>query len=86
MLAYSIADSMRANRPAVLTGGYDTDCTSPANADLTNWCTTVSTALPGGTGSITRVTNTFRVTITVQWNDLRAGGPSNQQFVIATQI
>ncbi|MEL6951301.1 MAG: type IV pilus modification protein PilV [Pseudomonadota bacterium] len=85
ILAYDIADRMRANRAAVVANSYDialTDATpgSPttvADIDLVQWRNALAYYLPAGNGSIETVAGATpdapqRATITVQWNDGRA--------------
>ncbi|MEO0616061.1 MAG: type IV pilus modification protein PilV [Pseudomonadota bacterium] len=85
ILAYDIADRMRANRAAVVANSYDialADATpgSPttvADIDLVQWRTALAYYLPAGNGSIETDAGATadapqRATITVQWNDGRA--------------
>lgn len=79
LLAYDIADRMRANRQAALAGHYDValSAAAPAGAgvhqiDLRDWLTMLSGQLTLGDGSITRSGNRF--TITVQWDESRIAG------------
>ena len=88
-LANDIIDRMRANRATAQTGAYDlASCPAPtgssvAQQDLANWCEALG-ILPSGTGSV--VLEGDRVRVTVQWNDTRAGGATNQQFVMETRL
>ena len=79
-LSYDIIDRMRANRdhrtdygcaqgPAPTPGGV-------ATVDLAAWKRDLAAALPGGDGTVTvnGVDNTV-VTVTVEWQDQRGGGP-----------
>jgi type IV pilus assembly protein PilV len=75
MLAYYIADRMRANRTVALTGGYDVDFgETPAGVtlnelDLRNWKTELANTLPSGDGEITLTTVGTNVVarIRVRW-------------------
>lgn len=73
VLAYDIADRMRANRNAALADAYLTALTAPAGGtgmvltDMQEWKATLAAALPAGQGEITRVGNMFRIRI--QWTD-----------------
>ena len=73
VLAYDIADRMRANRNAALADAYVISLTAPAGGtgmvltDMQEWKSTLAAALPGGQGEITRVGNMFRIRI--QWTD-----------------
>jgi type IV pilus assembly protein PilV len=86
VLAYDIADRMRANRNAALANAYVVALgVTPAGAtlnaiDLQAWKATLTQALPQGDGEITRVGNMFRIRIT--WTDSLGA----QQFDTRTQI
>lgn len=73
VLAYDIADRMRANRNVALANSYVISLTGTpavtgmALADLVEWKATLATALPGGQGEITRDGDMFRIRI--QWTD-----------------
>jgi type IV pilus assembly protein PilV len=80
VLAYDMADRMRANRQAALAGDYNIAvespgpaCTAPnlvgtvAAQDISAWRMALACRLPLGTGSITRNGNEF--TLTVLWDD-----------------
>ncbi|MCG5517022.1 MULTISPECIES: type IV pilus modification protein PilV [unclassified Ectothiorhodospira] len=86
---YDIADRMRANRSAALSGEYNIaiDATPSggtlAGDDLVEWKTALAVSLPSGDGSVARDGDLF--SITVQWDDSRGADPA-QQFFIETQI
>ena len=73
VLAYDIADRMRANRNVALANAYVvalgvTPAGGTLNAlDLQEWKATLARALPSGDGEITRVGNLFRIRI--RWTD-----------------
>jgi len=73
VLAYDIADRMRANRDVALANAYVITMTgTPAGTglvltDLQEWKNTLAAVLPGGNGEIVRVGEMFRITI--QWTD-----------------
>ena len=80
VLAYDMAERMRANRQAALAGAYDIAfedpapaCAAPATTgtvaqqDISAWRMALACRVPLGTGSIVR--NGGEVTLTVQWND-----------------
>jgi type IV pilus assembly protein PilV len=73
VLAYDIADRMRANRNVALANAYVvalgvTPAGGTLNAiDLQEWKATLARALPSGDGEITRVGNMFRIRI--RWTD-----------------
>jgi type IV pilus assembly protein PilV len=73
VLAYDIADRMRANRNVALANAYVvalgvTPAGGTLNAlDLQEWKATLARALPSGDGEITRDGNMFRIRI--RWTD-----------------
>jgi type IV pilus assembly protein PilV len=81
LLAYDMADRMRANRAGVTAGNYITvgankDCTQlVCNAselaayDITSWNTALSEKLSQGQGTIAFNNATSIHTITVRWNE-----------------
>jgi len=86
VLAYDIADRMRANRNVALANAYVvalgvTPAGGTLNAlDLQEWKATLAQALPSGDGEITRVGNMFRIRI--RWTD----SLGMQTFDTRTQI
>ncbi|WP_372777020.1 type IV pilus modification protein PilV [Litorivivens sp.] len=99
LLAYDIADRMRANRDAALAGLYDTTLTATPpggngvhQIDLRDWLNALANQLTSGDGSIAR--NGRRFTITVQWDEERisgsrlanAGGGHLERFVFVTEL
>ena len=93
ILAYGIADHMRANRTAALAGSYDVAYSSTpsggsiASSDVSAWKTLLSSTLPSGDGSISRSGNI--VTINVRWTG--AGGKASDRgtptvFSFSTRI
>lgn len=100
LLAYDIADRMRANRRAALPGDYDTalpdsSSSNPSTVhetDLKDWLDALASRLPSGDGAIARNGTTF--TITVQWDESRIGesrlanadGTHTQTFVFVTEL
>lgn len=99
-LTNDIIDRMRANRlaaevpvsPYTLTScaAAPTAPTTVAGTDVKQWCDALAAVFPSGTGtgSITvAAAPAYKVTVVVQWDDSRAaGGASNQQFIIETQL
>ena len=74
VLAYDIADRMRANRVVALAGGYNTTyaavITGPvtlAELDLFNWKAALTATLPTGEGELATVGNV--AVIRVRWTD-----------------
>ena len=74
VLAYDIADRMRANRVVALAGGYNTTyaatIASPAalnEIDLANWKAALANTLPTGEGELATVGNI--AVIRVRWSD-----------------
>ena len=86
VLAYDVADRMRANRTVALAGGYNVAIGSTPTGgslevkDLQIWKQTLAAQLPGGDGSISIAGNV--VLITIQWADSLGA----QQFTTRTQI
>lgn len=78
MLAYDIAERMRANRPAALAGEYSIAVGSAAAGsgmaatDLTDWKANLAQSLTGGDGSVS-VDLQGNVTVVVRWLDKRDG-------------
>jgi len=95
VLAYDMADRMRANRAAALGGDYDIDlqdptpvCAAPnlagdiATQDISTWRNAIACRLPSSTGSIVR--NGIEVTLTVSWDDSHGNdAPMQLQFTTA---
>lgn len=97
-LSYDMMDRMRANRNAALAGNYNlalTDNPSSsgtlAEQDLNDWINNyVAQLLPAGDGSINCDANGL-CTVTVQWDEGRAGGTATSggniaQFSFTAQI
>ena len=94
LLAYDLADRMRATRDSSTTplpgsGRYDDASTDP---DRANWDASVVGLLgAGATGTVTR-TDGHNVTITITWDDTRgeirgnAAPPASPPFVYQTEI
>jgi type IV pilus assembly protein PilV len=86
VLAYDIADRMRANRAVALAGGYNVLYTvTPSGGalnelDLQNWKAALTNTLPTGQGEISLVGNI--ALIRVRWTD-KSG---TQVFETRTQI
>lgn len=89
MLAYDMADRMRANRQAALEGQYNTSDPSTnaiATADRNAWNTALSANLPGSSGIVTCSGSAF-FTITIAWDDSKGvNGSSSQQFLFRGQL
>ncbi len=96
VLAYDMADKMRANRQAALAGEYDMafevpapGCAAPNTAgtvaaqDISTWRMALACRLPQATGSIVRAGN--QVTLTVQWDDSH-GQEAPLQFQFTTAL
>lgn len=89
-LAYQITDVMRANRTLALSGSYDIALANSAPngngipaQDLRLWKEQLG-ALPAGDGAISH--SNAKVTVTIQWNESRIKGGSNQQFIYVTEL
>ena len=89
VLAYDIADRLRANRPEALTGNSDIDLeetrtgTSMVATDIIAWKGNLAAMLPLGDGAIERDGTSF--TITVQWDDTR-GAEDAKAFTLRTDL
>jgi type IV pilus assembly protein PilV len=87
VMAYDIADRMRANRTAANANAYVVGMGAApggatlADIDLVAWKDALTATLPSGDGSVQRVGNLFRITIT--WNEQNGG---TQTFTTHTQI
>lgn len=74
--AHDIADRMRANRNAALSGDYDTafddaaSGSSVAEEDLDDWKDALARELPGGEGAVD-VNASGVAVVQVRWNDAR---------------
>lgn len=95
MMAYSMLDSMRANRISAGEGSYshslsEDDPTAEAEGeveipgDVTAWLDELKSRLPDGNGAID-IDADNKVTITIQWDDSR-GAATPQQFVMTTRL
>lgn len=89
--AYQITDRMRANRENAENGDYNRDIgdaaptgSTVADLDVSDWLSNLNSVLPAGDGAIS--INGDVVTVTVQWNDSRAGGGDTQQFSMNTVL
>lgn len=96
VLAYDMADRMRANRAAAMAGEYDLAlpgappaCAAPAAVgtvavqDLSTWQMALACRLPLGTGSIAR--NGNEVTLSVVWDDSH-GNETPLQLQFTTEL
>ncbi len=88
-LAHDMADRMRVNRSAARHGDYNRAIGDPvptgpslAQRDLAEWIARIA-MLPSGDGAI--AINNGVVTITVQWDDRRAGGDANAALILSTE-
>jgi len=96
MMAYSILDSMRANRVVAGAGGYnhslseedtsetETKVEAEIPEDVKTWLKELALRLPDGAGTVV-VDADNKVTITIQWDDSR-GAVAPQQFVMTTRL
>lgn len=101
LLAYDIADRMRANRTEALTSAYEVDFPSSstsntvsgtqAQKDIAEWLNNLARTLPDGTGKIEK--DDSLVIIHVRWNDNRgriaksdAAAADDEVFVYRTEI
>ena len=88
VLAYDIADRMRANRAVALSGGYNiaygatVTGTNMNQIDLQDWKASLTNTLPTGDGAVSLVGNI--ALIRVRWFDKTSN--ANQEFQTRTQI
>jgi type IV pilus assembly protein PilV len=81
LLAYDMADRIRANPAESAYDAYQTQCPDPVPdsplvaADLAEWACAVEALLPRGRGRITgaRTGAVTRYTITIEWQDAQIG-------------
>lgn len=88
ILAYDMAERMRANRQAALDGLYATATSAGGvpGTDKTDWAANLAARLPSGSGTVA-MTDVRYFTITIQWNDTKgAGGGASEQFVFRGEI
>jgi len=94
VLAYDIADRMRANRAAVETKAYalalgkDPLSSGIAQQDLLDWQAALARFLPSGTGAVACGADgapPFVCRITVQWDDSR-GAADPAQVIVSSEI
>jgi type IV pilus assembly protein PilV len=88
--ADDMAERMRANLGDARNYGLAMGAAVPTGSalrfrDLADWRARVST-LPGGDSSIAIDLPNNLVTITVQWDDTRAGGPANASYTVVTRL
>lgn len=89
-LANDMADRMRANlgdarNYTLALGAAAPSGTRVVDLDRQDWLQKLR-ELPGGDGDIAIDLATNTVTITVQWDDSRAGGGSAAQYVLSTRL
>jgi len=90
LYAQDMIDRIQANRLEI--GHYPRtpahpipDCDMRANCDIREWRQQLL-ALPQGRGGIAFDPATSTLTVTVIWNDARAGGNANSQLVLSTRL
>jgi len=88
--ADDMAERMRANLGQARTYGLALADAAPTGTsvrdrDLADWLAKLRT-LPGGDGSVAIDLGNNLVTITVQWDDTRAGGPANANYTVVTRL
>lgn len=89
VLAYDIADRMRANRTAALNDDYNVGLggaptgSTMAVTDVNAWKGNLAAMLPQGDGTVDRAGTRF--TITVQWDDSR-GEEAAKVFTLRTDL
>ena len=95
VMAYDIADRVRANRGIALTNGYNVELGEDPNSsnalaqlDLERWKEAVGLTLPSGDGAVAIDVGTNVVTVTVTWADTTTGGTEApaESFTTRTRI
>lgn len=90
-LAYEILDRMRTNPLAARNGNYNVALNAVGagagqiGLDQQAWKTRLAQELPSGDGSIVCAGAPVLCTITVQWDDQRAGGAAAEQFIVVSR-
>jgi type IV pilus assembly protein PilV len=91
VLAYDMAERVRGhlNTPAnwnlALNAGAPSGGTRQ-DLDRADWLNRLATTLPQGAGSINVDLANNVVTIVVQWDDSRAGGPADANFTLTSRL
>lgn len=86
VLAYDMLERIRANKTAdyALTMSATPSGATTKDADLVEWISEISSALPSGDGSISYSGNI--ITVTIQWDDSRGtGGSTKQSFSVSSE-
>jgi type IV pilus assembly protein PilV len=92
-LTDDILDRMRTDRANAKSGNWNTDFGNPSSyitgtqiyqTDLKDWKAQVEALLPSGQAQIT--VNAGAVTVTIQWDESRAGGSSTEKFVTVSGL
>lgn len=88
--AEDMAERMRANLGGARAYELDIDAAAPTGAtiadrDRAEWLARLAT-LPAGDGAIGIDAVNRTVTITVRWDDSRAGGPTDANYTLVTRI
>ena len=88
--AYDIVERMRANHSSAVAGNYSIAMGDDAptgssipETDIAQWLGLIAGNLPVGDGST--ALNGRVVTVTVQWDDTRAGGSPTEQFQLKSE-
>lgn len=91
--AYDILERMRANHASAVAGNYSIAMTADAptgssipETDLGQWLGLIAGNLPAGDGET--ALNGRVVTVTVRWDDSRAGGvdETEQEFILKSEL
>jgi type IV pilus assembly protein PilV len=92
-LTDDILDRMRTDRANAKSGNWDTAFGNASSyitgtqiyqTDLKDWKAQVEALLPSGQAQIT--VNAGAVTVTIQWDESRAGGSSTEKFVTVSRL
>ena len=94
MLAYLMLDAMRANRDAALAGAYNLTsmtCTPPsggtlAGNDLRYWLVKAKEALGESACGQVQCDGAGNCTVTLRWDDSRAGGSTAETLTLTSRL
>ena len=89
--AYDVVERMRSNHASALAGNYNIAMGDAAptgsslpEVDLAQWLGLVAGSLPAGDGAA--AINGRIITVTIQWDDTRAGGSATEQLEMTSEL
>jgi type IV pilus assembly protein PilV len=89
-LTSDMVERLRSNLPNANTYAFSFGATVPTGSalrdvDIRDWMTRVRT-LPAGRGQIVVDTTNERATVSVEWDDRRAGGAQQQVYTVSVRL